>query len=460
MRNIVGKTWRSIAEFSDRKVEEIDCCRIDKSGGNFMLNRIRFGVSLSSMFVSVFALLFIYRLGSARVDKGTEPGLRDLGTYLNAGSAFFAGDNPYSDPYMRAGPSLLPLFGTLDLLVPKNILAVVFQLLSLLGPLYLVYVITKVSVKNHLTIYLAIIWFSTIRENLVNIQITGLLALFFGFGLKLLELAHSRIPRFIGLYLLALVVDTKPHIFGLLVLALLVYRGNYKFLMILFSFVALNHFLLSLFIGEFLTLSWMSTLFGLYDNKAKGNLGESLMLWPILEYFGVNPIITANVSLICFALLFSLIFYRIYNKTIAEVSVITMSLIIPTFGFFYHYYDLAIVVAIWFAQMFLENRNRLVLISLPFLLIPSGIDDNWNLVIVLGIYLLIRSFEVCFAKISLFEITFAIGVYVLYSLLLKFSIPLELKQQVQITALTFSLAVFGYIYNLPKSKIHLRKNEI
>jgi hypothetical protein len=412
-----------------------------------MLNRIRFGVSFSSMLVSVFALLFIYRLGSARVDKGTEPGLRDLGTYLNAGSAFFAADNPYSDPYMRVGPSLLPLFGTLDLLVSKNILAVVFQLLSLLGPLYLVYVITKVSVKNHLTIYLAIIWFSAIRENLVNIQITGLLALFFGFGLKLLELAHSRIPRFIGLYFLALAVDTKPHIFGLLVVALLVYRRNYKYLMTVFSIVALNHSLLSILIGEFLTLSWMATLFGLYDNKAKGNLGESLMLWPILEYFGVNPTITANVSLICFTILFSLLFYRIYNKTIAEVNVITMSLIIPTFGFFYHYYDLAIVVAIWFAQMFSENRNRLVLISLPFLLIPSGIDQNWNLVIVLGIYLLIRSFEVCFAKISSFETTFAIGVYVLYSLLLKFSIPLELKQQVQVTLLALSIMLISLFSN-------------
>jgi hypothetical protein len=184
-----------------------------------------------------------------------------------------------------------------------------------------------------------------------------------------------------------------------------------------------------------------------FDNKAKGNLGESLMLWPILEYFGVNPTITANVSLICFTILFSLLFYRIYNKTIAEVNVITMSLIIPTFGFFYHYYDLAIVVAIWFAQMFSENRNRLVLISLPFLLIPSGIDQNWNLVIVLGIYLLIRSFEVCFAKISSFETTFAIGVYVLYSLLLKFSIPLELKQQVQVTLLALSIMLISLFSN-------------
>lgn len=187
-----------------------------------MLVRFRIQIVALLFVFSTFALVFIYRMGSARVDRGTEPGMRDLGTYLRAGSNFLQGVDPYTDPAMRLGPSLLPFFGVINLVLPEDLLAIIFQLLAILGILFLVNSITELSFRNHLAMYLAICWFSATRENLVNIQITGLLALLAGCGIRLLKNSRSKVMNLVGCYLFVLASDTKPHIFLLMTIAFLV----------------------------------------------------------------------------------------------------------------------------------------------------------------------------------------------------------------------------------------------
>jgi hypothetical protein len=400
---------------------------------------------VGSLFLfSVAALVFIYRIGSARVDRGTEPGMRDLGTYLMAGSNFLQGVDPYSDPAMRLGPSLLPFFGILDFVLPKSALAIAFQILAMLGLLFLVNSLTGLSFRDNLPIYLAICWFSATRENLVNIQITGLLALLAGCGIRLVKNSTSKIVELVGCFMLVLALDTKPHIFVLISIIFLVIEKKVKLIWSIFGLLALNHSILSLINGNFLSLSWLRTLLGLYDAKSQGELGESLVIWPLLERLGVDPKITSFLSI---ALFLILIFYFLTNMHLAEyksVNYYLMALTFPSIGIFFHYYDIAIAISIFFAYVISSNRLKVALVALPFALVPSGVENLRNTAIIVGILIFLKVFQKQFSEVKLRTIGGSLAPYLIYSLILKYLVEVDLKQQFQVTFAALSLIIISF----------------
>ena len=400
---------------------------------------------VASLFLfSVPTLVFIYRMGSARVDRGTEPGMRDLGTYLRAGSNFLQGLDPYSDPAMRLGPSLLPFFGIIDFVVPKGALAIAFQILAMLGLLFLVNSLTELSYRDNLPIYLAICWFSATRENLVNIQITGLLSLLAGCGIRLVKNSKSKIVESVGCFMLVLALDTKPHIFVLMTIIFLVIEKKVKLIWSIFGLLVFNHSILSLINGNFLSLSWLRTLLGLYDAKSQAELGESLVIWPLLERLGIDPKITSFLSI---ALFLILIFYFLTNMHSAEyrpVNYYLMALTLPSIGIFFHYYDLAIAISIFFAYVISSNRLKVALVTLPFALVPSGVENLRNTAVISVIVILLKVFQEQFSEVDLRTIVGSLAPYLIYSLILNYLEEVDLKQQFQVTFAALSLIIISF----------------
>ncbi len=378
------------------------------------------------------------------MDRGTEPGMRDLGTYLRAGSNFLQGLDPYSDPAMRLGPSLLPFFGIVDFVVPKGALAIAFQILAMLGLLFLVNSLTELSYRDNLSIYLIICWFSATRENLVNIQITGLLALLAGCGIRLVKNSKSKIFELVGCFMLVFALDTKPHIFVLMTIIFLGIEKKLKLIWSVFGLLVFNHSILSLINGNFLSLSWLRTLLGLYDAKSQAELGESLVIWPLLERLGIDPKITSFLSI---ALFLILIFYFLTNMHSAEyrpVNYYLMALTLPSIGIFFHYYDLAIAISIFFAYVISSNRLKVALVALPFALVPSGVENLRNTAIIAVMVVLLKIFQEQFSEVELRTIFGSLAPYLIYSLILKYFEEVDLKQQFQVTVAALSLIIISF----------------
>jgi hypothetical protein len=244
--------------------------------------------------------------------------------------------------------------------------------------------------------------------------------------------------------MLVLALDTKPHIFVLITIIFLVIEKKVKLIWSIFGLLALNHSILSLINGNFLSLSWLRTLLGLYDAKSQGELGESLVIWPLLERLGVDPKITSFLSI---ALFLILIFYFLTNMHLAEsrpVNYYLMALTFPSIGIFFHYYDIAIAISIFFANVISSNRLKVALVALPFALVPSGVENLRNTAIIVGILILLKLFQRQFSEVNLKIIVGSLAPYLIYSLILKYLVEVDLKQQFQVTFAALSLIIISF----------------
>lgn len=406
--------------------------------------RAKTKIQVTFLLVSISVIVFVYRLGSARVDKGFEPGMRDIGTYLSAGANFLNGVDPYINPAVRFGPSLLPFFGLLDLTVSDWIVALLFQLMSIVGLLYFAIKITGVSPLSNLPLLIVVCWLSSVRENLVNIQVTGFLSLLFALGYQLMKSSTSTILKLIGIYFLAVSIDTKPHLFGVLLVALFAHEKRFKAILAVFSAVLLSHLILSILVEKSLTLSWLQTLMSLYDQRELGNLGENLVIWPIVEHFGLDRSIASVLSVCVFISLMSVLIFRIKEKYSTRSQIIELSLLIPSFGIFFHYYDFAPLVSILLLNLSSENRIRQILMLLPIALIPGNSTEIQSVLVVFSILIFLFLSDLRFANIKLRYWLTSLGIWILYSAFVNYFSIFELKQQAQVTIFAMWLLIIGF----------------
>ena len=407
--------------------------------------------------ISTALLVFLYRQGSARVDRGTEPGMRDLGTYLKAGSNFIQSADPYSDPAMRLGPSLLPFFGLIDLAIPHTLLAITFQIMCVLGPLFLVQQISQISPWINPSLYFAIMWLSSIRENLVNIQITGLLAILVSLGILIRRKNLGLVGNFIGLFLIAISVDTKPHLLGLFALVYFLIDKRISDFVKILGIICVNHAILSLLNGHYLTLSWAKTILGLYDSKSRGELGESLVLWPLIERFGINSQVTTLLATVVFVLLVLFTLRKAIHSRRDMLINLVLSLSVPSFGVFFHYYDLSLAISLFFAFLYLKKKILWMVILLPIYLIPSGVSEPRNLAFALTIFLIFLMLD-DILQVSLVQHIFLTAiVFSLYATTLKF-VPTEIRQHFQVTFASVSMLMTCFLFQFKNSKSIVPRN--
>lgn len=321
---------------------------------NLQKNKLFTLINLSSYFV----LLFIYRVGSLRVENGNNPGLRDFGCYVSPGRNLINGNNPYLDSLCSTRYGVLGLmpFGIFDLIIPRQYSVFVIQLLSLIGAQYFVFVISKeFNAKLFKPMAFITLWISAMRENLVVAQATGLFIGLSAYVIKkfIFELNSQKNLQtyLINGLILAFLLDIKPHLFGFLVILILSYslkNKNRRLLLLLSTLIIWisSHIVIDLYVGRILEIDWLSRLFGLVDISNTSGLPESIAIWPLLSRLTVPNKINSLISytIIIFILIF-MVKKIIQNNNGASLY---FAFLAPAFYVYYHHYDMIAIIILTF----------------------------------------------------------------------------------------------------------------
>ena len=327
---------------------------------------------------SSLILLFTYRLGSLRVDKGQVPGLRDIGTYFNGGLAIISGENPYENPYFRIGPTGGLLLGVLAKIAPDFLAATLIMALSIFG--FAFFIGTFSGYQKLISfpwIFLGVVIFiSAQRENLVNIQITGILALSLAYGFRLIE-KDRKIIRLLGVLLIAISVETKPHVVGLFVLLLLIYAKKYRYLFSIGLTLLLFQALISLYVREFIILSWFKLVLNLGKEAAADQLPERIAFETPFELFEIS----SKVAIMIMGILF--LGFSLASIVIAQkINTLHLGLTLPSLGIFFHYYDLALAFGLMLTILYSRRHYKLLFVIIGSYLLPQNFGSVKNLILV------------------------------------------------------------------------------
>lgn len=330
-------------------------------------------------FISCAAvLLFVYRLGSLRIDKGQTPGLRDIGTYFSGGIAILQGENPYENSNFRIGPTGGLLFGIIAKLTPDLVAATLVMAISIFGFMY--FVCFFAGYRNFGSFpwfFMSILIFiSSQRENLVNIQITGILALFAAIGFKYME-KSSIGANLVSVVFLALALETKPHLLGLFILVKLLESRKVRRIMEIFVAVVISHLVLSIYTGHVITLEWFKLLFDLGSKATQDSLPERIAFDSLFKMAGV-PSNASAVIMMCVFVIASLVLIRQSTMT----STYHVGLMIPSLGIFFHYYDLALAFGLFLAILYKQRHFKALTISFGLYVIPQNFGDYQNIVLI------------------------------------------------------------------------------
>lgn len=400
---------------------------------NFDHINVRTGIEAFFVVALTISVVFIYRLGSARIDKGFEPGMRDLGQYLRAGEAFLQKLNPYEDPATRFGPILMPFFGFLSFSIPEIILATLFQFLGIFGIVFFALAISGIRLEKNLLAIALIACLSSVRENLVNIQVTGFLALIFALGYLMLDSKRHHISKVLGLIFICASVDSKPHLFALTFVAVFVYERRFKVLFAALGVEIVSHAILLLYSNQALSINWLRTILGLVDQKSNGKLGESLAVWPLLESIGMNSSVVIYLSSFSVIGLICVLAAMLRSRQKSKIQVIQFSLFIPSFGIFFHYYDFAPLAALVVLRMFVVTSDTLLVWFIPIFTIPSGFRGATSLLLVLLVLFVLLLGKEKVRLESVYRTMGSLIVWFLYSWLVLFFEGRDLTQEFQVS---------------------------
>jgi len=405
----------------------------NKEADRFRLNIFYHRAGIVFFLASLFVVLFTYRLGSLRVDKGQTPGLRDIGTYFDGGLSIIAGDDPYQNTYFRIGPTGGLILGVFAKLFPEYLAATIIMALSVLGFVY--FLATFAGFRKSDTIPWALmgvlVFISAHRENLVNIQITGILALCVSAGFRLLE-SKSPTRSLIGVSLIAIAVETKPHVLALFVLAMLIYQKTLSVIWMAAIFLSITHALISIHTKTFITLSWMNLILSLGRKANSGQLPERIAFESPFEALGISKSASAIVMLLLFT--FAAILLLLSST---KWHTVHLGLVIPSLGIFFHYYDLALAFGLMLTILYASRRYYLLFALLGMYLIPQNFGSISNIFLVFILMLVLCFFT---DQVNPLNVLRYIGIgltsWVVYLLLVQ-----SLNSQIEIHELTMSLSI-------------------
>jgi len=220
-------------------------------------------------------LLYIYRVGSQRVDGGNNlPGLRDVGVYINAAVDILTGVNPYQNSASRFGT-----FGPLPfiLLSPfdATLAVAITQMLGMVGFQYFIFTLSRMYFLRTNWLIPVIPLFASSRENLVTAQVTGILCGLIAIACAILLKKKTLLNTFLASILFALALDLKPHIFMFFSVVILICLGR---VIVFFNAVFIMicaHTSIDLLHGEFLEVSWFRTLGSIESQASSGAFTDS-----------------------------------------------------------------------------------------------------------------------------------------------------------------------------------------
>jgi len=394
-------------------------------------------ISLLFLLASSSALIFTYRLGSMRIDKGQTPGLRDIGTYFSGGLAILQGENPYENTFFRIGPTGGFLFGVLAKLAPDFLAATLVMAVSIIG--FVFFVSTFAGYRELIGfpwLFMGVLVFiSSQRENLVNIQITGVLALLAALGYRLAE-QTSFVAKALSIIFLAISVETKPHLLGLFILVVLIQHRRLKSIIGVGATILASHVLLSIYIGKLITLEWVKIIFSLGSRAQVDDLPERIAFDTFFTLLGISSEVSVAIMLFIFVSLSLTVLIMSRTKQTYHLG-----LLIPSLGIFFHYYDLALAFGLFLTVLYKERLYKTLFLSIGLFIIPQNFASMQNVILIL-LLLVMLSLLISRGIWRLFFMYFAIGSL---SWLLYIFVVESIAPKVEIHELSMSLSI---IYSL------------
>lgn len=335
-------------------------------------------------FISAAYLCYYYRQGGIKDVGITEPGLRDVGVYVEAGKAVFAGLNPYETVGNRFG-TLGPLPITLlSYLVPSEFLTFFFQAINLMGIYLFLFVFVRLY-KNQLAdpIFLTILFFAPTREMLTTNQITGIIMGLIAFG-YLMYARYLEQKSFADLVIsgvsFAFAADLKPHLVALFILFLSVSNRKLNVLFASLASWSLGHLAIDISQGRILEIDWLASLQVIQYRSSQGTLGDSVSFWPIIyKLLGVDGLPGTVTNL---PLFLTTIFALRYCIKSDLARALPWVFLIPSTSIYFHYYDA--IPAFLIALLLIKDRVKIpALVFIGLTLIPKEYQSIRNQILVI-----------------------------------------------------------------------------
>jgi hypothetical protein len=334
-------------------------------------------------------LCFYYRQGGIK-DQGLEnPGVRDVGVYIEAGRAVLQGVNPYRILDIRFGTFGPVPFGIASYLIPDSFQTIFFQLINL-GGIYLFILIfgRRHPNSNVLLVFFTVILTSATRELLVTNQITGILMGLIAIGYHLVDSAKytsNRAIMVIPSFCFAVAIDLKPHLIFIFVFMLAISKGKYLLLLTTGTVWLVAHLIIDVSQRTFLELDWLNTLIRLSQAAESGELGDSVTFWPLVTHAFPGLSIPTLVMSLPFLLGVALLFK--YAKKRDFEDLMGWILILPSISIYFHFYDLIPAMAFVLIR-YSAIPSTLVLTPIAFFLISIEWSELRNQIMIISVLLI------------------------------------------------------------------------
>lgn len=330
-------------------------------------------ISLIVLVAGVATILFYYRRGGV-VDSiyrsALDPGLRDMGIYMQAAQDLLARKSPYSleDLAFRSGT-----FGVIFFAVLGNgaIGFFVSQILNFVGFAYFTFVMFRFKMNSQGLLLLASIavWFSCLREVFSTGQITGIIAGLLAWGFQTLKTESFRSKIYSGLAF-ALTLDLKPNLVLFFVFACYIFFRKVRDIWIPFSILIGGHLLVDLYSGVFLEKEWLAVLASVSNPDRDPTNTGTRTIWPIIRLlFGGEMVTGIFPTLVFLGLGMATAFY--VNQDL-DIRWVHASLLVPVTYNYFHLYSFFPIAVLTVGIAISRRRPWMLAVSVPFLLISGA----------------------------------------------------------------------------------------
>jgi len=356
-------------------------------------NRLALQALRLGALISVPILLFYYRSGGIADLSRTQISFRDLGPFLDGGMAIINGVNPYDPVLTRGGSAGSLALAVVAVLIPHGLTLMAFQLLNIVGiALFIKNFPVTVSKEMRFTIFLIVVWSAPFRENLSLNQISGIILGLLAFSFNQDGKNHNLIKIVFYRSCFAVALDLKPHLLLPVLITLFIFNYFRKEIIQAIGVLLVFHILIDIRIGSVIEIEYLKLLTNLAGQSTGNNFGDSVTYWPLLRSIGID--VQGVVAGVAVMILAGMLIQRfIKNKNF--VSIFGMSMILPTFGSYFHLYDAVGIITI--TLFFYTSRSRYLLLTIllgSIIMIPIELNSlqNW-LIEIFGLILLLAMYK-------------------------------------------------------------------
>lgn len=269
--------------------------------------------------------------------------LADSSYYIESGKQVLGGINPYNfeTKWGSLGAVIFYLFFGL---LPKQIAILAITVLNIVG-IYLFARILELNRYHSITVTSIVLISAINRENIVNLQITGIILL--SIALATLIPSNFISDNFVALLLL-FSLEMKPHV-SLPLIIILGFKNRFPYKK-MFLIGLLLHVLLDLINGRILEIDFLGQLLKRSTENMNQKWENSNNLLPLIDAIVVNPTVVKILGIIITIIAFK--FLLTGSRTHKIVALITMPLVMP----YFHLYDLLGILIIVLAHFFRSER--------------------------------------------------------------------------------------------------------